>query len=146
MGKYLIRTFVAIMLCLALSGCTQEYGRIENVEIIIGASDKFNKEEIEEAIKRIKEKFADEFRGCELLQLWYDEESSSRQIESYMEFGRGSINGVNRENVIILFSNFETDSSVTGGPFEPNMIYEDWMWILIRDSENHPWRIDDWGY
>ena len=128
-----------------MSACTPANGRIENVEIAIGTSDKFSTEEIEEAINRVKDKFVHDFRDCELLQLWYDEESSESQIERYMNFGGGRTNGVSRENVIILFSNFKAGSRADM-TFNRNSIYENWVWILIRDSKNDPWRVDDWGH
>lgn len=33
-----------------------------------------------------------------------------------------------------------------GSGLEPNTIYENWRWILIRDSKTSDWEIDDWGY
>jgi len=144
MRKFLFAALTTITLCLTLSACSPSNGIIDNVEITIGVSDNFSVEEIEEAINRVKEKFVG-FRGCELLQLWYDEKSSEDRIESYMRSGGGRTNGVSRENVIILFSNFKAGSRAEM-TFNQNTVYEDWMWILIRDGENDPWRIDDWGY
>jgi len=129
-----------------ISASVTKNGRVENVEITIGTSYRFSIEEIEEAINRIKEKFTAEFKGCELLQLWYEVEGLDHYIERYMRSGRGSRNGVNRENVIVLFSNYKADSSHAGGPFSQNTIYKDWSWILIRDGKKDPWRVDDWGY
>ena len=145
MKKILVVVFTVIAHCLTLSACAPKEGQIENVKITIGTSDKFNKEKIEEAIDRIKEKFISDFKGCELLQLWYDEKSSDQQIESYIRSGNGSKNGVSGENVIIILSNFKAGSGADM-TFHRNTIYEDWMWILIRDSESDTWRIDDWGY
>jgi len=62
-----------------------------------------------------------------------------------MRSGGGRTNGVSRENLIVLFSNFKAGTRAEM-PFNRNFIYEEWIWILIRDSKNDPWRIDDWGY
>jgi hypothetical protein len=143
--KKLLIAFTVIALCLIISACTSANGRIENVDITVGTSDRFSAVEIEEAINLVKEKFISDFRGCELLQLWYDEENSENAVESYMRTGRGRTNGISEENVIVLFSNFKAGSRADM-TFNRNSIYEEWMWILIRDSENDSWRVDDWGY
>lgn len=63
-----------------------------------------------------------------------------------MKNGKGSENGVKAENVIVLLSNFDVDSSGGDGSFEPNSTQSKWNWILIRDSKTDHWRVDDWGY
>jgi hypothetical protein len=63
-----------------------------------------------------------------------------------MNYGRGSSNGVESENVIVLFSDFSVDASGGDGSFNPNETYTNWSWILIRDRPNGNWRVDDWGY
>jgi len=128
-----------------LAACGSRAGIVRNVQIDIGPSDKFTQEEIEEAIDSVKERFIG-FRGSLLIRLWYDEEASNHILEGYMTAGRGRTNGVKIENVIVLLSDFETDSSVAQRGFRPNSIYRNWSWTLIRDSENDAWRVDDWGY
>ncbi len=56
------------------------------------------------------------------------------------------INEVKAENVIILLSNFDVDSSGDNPALNPNTTYLDYQWILIRDSKNNSWKIDDSGY
>lgn len=108
-------------------------------------SEIFTEKEIEKAMAAVKTKFRD-FEGCELLELTYDEEFCKREVESYMNNGKGSSNGVKTENVLILKSSFDSvrpkgDSGLTTG-----ITYNGWIWILIRDSENGNWKVDDWGY
>ena len=102
----LIVFFIAV--CLASSACTQYRGITDNVEVSIGSSDRFSEVEIKSAANIVIKKFAD-FVGCELLQLWYDETRSDVVIDEYMSSGRGSVNSVEKENVIVLFSNFYVD-------------------------------------
>ncbi|MDD3364516.1 MAG: DUF4829 domain-containing protein [Syntrophomonas sp.] len=117
-----------------------------NVTIDIGESTKFSKEEVQTAVNCVIENFEKNFQGCDLKKLWYDEEKSNSEIASYMSFGRGSVNGVKEENVIILFSNFYVNG--TGGPvsLNPHSPYNGWNWILIRDGKTGNWKIDDSGY
>jgi len=147
MCKMLIVCLTAFILIATLIACTSNgaSGKVENVEISIGTSYKFSTEEIEEAINLVKERFVSSYKGCELLQLWYAEIRSEREIDSYMQSGRGRTNGVCRENVIVLFSTFSTSSNVCM-TLNQNSIYEGWSWVLIRDNENEPWRIDDVGW
>jgi len=144
MKKTILCLFVIISF-IALVGCDRSQGIVANAQVDIGTSIRFTQQEIEEAVDRVKEKFVD-FKGCELIRLWYDEDSSYRSIEIYMTSGRGRVNDVVRENVIVLLSDFKVDSSGGDGSFNPNSTYYNWAWILIRDSENDSWRVDDWGY
>ena len=76
----------------------------------------------------------------------YDEEKSNYLVDSYLEYGRGSTNGVKAENVIVLLSNFDVDDSGDNYVLTPNSTYSDYSWTLIRDSKSSAWRIDESGY
>lgn len=105
---------------------------------------KFSKEEIAEAIKAVEDNF--NFPASTLTKVWYDEEKAETMRKSYLENGRGSVNGVKAENVIVLLSNFEVDDSGDNPVLNPDSTYENYQWILIRDSKESDWKIDDWGY
>jgi len=82
---------------------------------------------------------------CELKALWYDETFSETEKRNYITRGRGSVNDVDIDNVIILRSEFHVPETGACPSFEPDTTYN-WMWILIRDSHVGEWRIDDKGY
>lgn len=120
-------------------------GSISNdISIEISESTKFSKDEIENAIQCVKSNFS--FPAATLTKIWYDEEKSNYLVDGYLENGRGLTNGVNEEDVIILLSNFDVDGSRDNAVLNPNTTYSDYQWILIRDSENNAWKIDDFGY
>lgn len=60
---------------------------------------------------------------------------------SYLSGGRGSENGAALENVIV----FRGDYIVTY-PDNTQEAHDDWNFILVREDETSPWRLDDWGY
>ena len=124
-------------------GCN--VGTTKNTEINYGYSNKFSENEIKSAIDTVRRNFK-YFIGCDLRKLWYDEIISNSEIENYLLYGNGSENGSKKENVIILLSDFYVDSTGGDGSFEPNSIYENWMWILIRKENAANWELDDWGY
>ena len=123
----------------------EDGSRIYNAIIIHGKSDRHSSEELSSALACIREKFKD-FEGCELIKLWYDEEKSDEFIKGYMSNGNGAVNGVDKENVIVLLSDFYVNPIGSDGSFNPDSIYSNWNWILIRDSANDEWIVDDWGY
>jgi Domain of unknown function (DUF4829) len=129
---------------IALVSCSQP-GKTNKAVVTVGESTKFSKEEINEAIDCVKIKFKD-FKGCNLTALWYDEEKSNPFIVGYLENGKGSVNGAKAENVIVLLSNFDVDSSGASQGFNPNSSYSSWNWVLIRNNKDDKWRADDWGY
>lgn len=49
------------------------------------------------------------------------------------------------DEVIILLSSFDVDSSGGDGSLNPNSTYDDWMWILVRDKGGQ-WKHVDHGY
>lgn len=141
--KKLIICFCFIISISSLVGCNR--GKVSDDTIIeVSESTKFSQDEIDNAIKCIKNNFS--FPASTLTKIWYDEEKSNFLIDGYLENGNGSVNGVNSENVIILLSNFDVDDSGDNPVLNPNTTYTDYQWILIRDSKTSNWKIDDSGY
>jgi hypothetical protein len=133
-----------VLMMLSLVACRQA-GKTDDAVVSIGESVKFSEKEITDAVSQVKIKFKD-FRGCNLKKLWYDEEKSNSFIQGYLQGGKGSVNGAEAENVIVLLANFDVDSTGPDSGFSPNSTYSNWNWILIRDSKTGNWRVDDWGY
>lgn len=91
----------------------------------------------------IREKVATFEEECELLELWYDKEKSEQIIDSYMKSDRASANKVKRENIIVIMSDLKTGENTWS--FEPNAVYTDWNWILVRENQDSEWTVDDYG-
>lgn len=91
----------------------------------------------------IREEFATFDQECELIDLWYDKEKSDQVIDSYMKYGKGSVDEVKRENIIVIMSDIKTGENTWS--FESNTIYTDWNWILIRDNQDSEWVVEDYG-
>jgi len=142
--KRALMIVLVFTLCLGLSSCVKSK-TTNNVKIDYGTSTVFSDSEIKSAVNTVIKKFKD-FKGCDLQKLYYDEEKSNDVVQGYMSGGKGSINGVKEENVIVLFSDFRVDSSGGDGSLNPNSTYTDWNWILIRDSKTSEWKVDGWGY
>lgn len=142
--KKMIFFLSLILVLFSLIAC-KKVGITNNVVVSIEKSDKFSEEEITDAINCVKKKSKD-FDGCNFTELWYDQEKSNNILKGYLENGKGSVNGVKVENVIVLLSTFDVDSSGGDGSLNPNSTYSNWNWILIRDSKTGNWKVDDWGY
>ncbi len=123
----------------------KQVGKTDNIVVSIGTTDKFSENELNGAVNCVKKSFKS-YKGATLTKLWYDEEKSDQFIEGYLKNGRGSVNGVKPENVIVLLSNFDVDSSGEDGSLNPNSTYDNYNWILIRDSKTDNWKVDDRGY
>ncbi|NMA83439.1 MAG: DUF4829 domain-containing protein [Epulopiscium sp.] len=141
--KKIIVSLFTILLVFLLVACNKE---TTNDELItdIGDSTNFTEEEICNAIKIVKDNFA--FPASTLTKIWYNEEESNRFTKFYLESGRGSVNGANPENVIVLLTNFDVDDSGDNPVLNPGSTYENFQWILIRDDKTSKWIIDDSGY
>ncbi len=129
---------LAACIVFLLSACS---GVARFATVKIGESEKFSKAEIRAAVRVVRKSA---FDGTFVANIVYDEARSDEVIRSYMENGRGSVNGVSAENVIVLFTDFLTGGKT--GALNPYDVYTDYGWTLIRDSADGAWRVDDCGY
>ena len=143
MFKRIVGILIMFIFMVSLLACKQDI-KADKLTTDVINNTKFNEKEIAKAIDIVKNNF--DFKGCTLKKVWYDEEKSRYITKGYLGSGKGSINNVNPENIIVLLSDFEVDSLGGDGSFEPNSTYGEWQWILIRDSKTSEWRIDSWGY
>lgn len=127
-----------VCLLLLLSSCA---GVARFATVKIGESEKFSKAEIKEAVQVVRKSA---FSGTLVANIVYDEARSDEVIRSYMENGKGSVNGVSEENVIVLFTDFLTGGKT--GALNPYDVYTDYSWTLIRDGKDGAWIVDDCGY
>ena len=132
--------FCALLACLlfVLSACS---GVARFAAVRIGGSEKFTKDEIREAVRVVRESA---FDSTFVTRIVYDEARSDDVIRSYTETGKGSVNGVSPDNVIVLFTDFVTGGNT--GALNPHDVYTGYNWILIRDGEGGAWVLDDCGY
>lgn len=133
------RIFLAIMILFSLTGCK---GKTDG-DIIIdkGDSTKFSEEEIDSAIKVVRDNFS--FPGSELKAVRYDEAKSEDAIKDFMKYGGGKGTDIDPNNIIVLFSEFD----VTGkNPVLSKGEYKDYSWTLVRPDKDGEWKIEDQGY
>ena len=132
-----------ILMIFSLVGCNQN-NKPTNINVDIGESTKFSKEEIDNAVDCLKRSF--DFEACTLTKIYYNEEISNTAVEDYLQFGNGSVNKVKAENVIVLLSDFDVDNSGNNPVLNPGETYTNYNWILIRDDKNSDWKVDDCGF
>lgn len=142
MRKFILY-FCVILSMFSLVACNKE-NVSSGINVSVGESTKFTKEEINEAVDCVKENF--NFPDSTLTDLWYDENKSNSFIDGYLEAGNGSVNGVDAKNAIVLLSNFDVGDSGENTVLNPNSSYTNYKWILIRDGKEKDWKIDDSGY
>jgi len=136
--------FCILFLVMALSAFARA-GNTDNAIIDYGTSDKFSQTEIESAVDAVLLKFEKHFKNCRLIKLWYDEEKAIQLTENYFLYSRGMINGINRDNVIFLHSEFHVGSKACVS-LGRNSTITNWHWTLIREKQTDEWELDDWGY
>ncbi len=130
--------FCVILLVLFMFNSCTNGGNASNVKIQNVDSTNYSQEEISSAIDTIKKEFEEEWSGCTLTEIYYagDEESSN-----YQDWADRN----NADQVIVLLSSFDVDSSGGDGSLNPNSTYDNWMWILVR-TDGGQWKHVDHGY
>ena len=135
--KRSISIFLALLILLSLTAC-KEGGNDKGTS---AKPTKFNEEEIESAIKKVTDNFS--FPGAELKRVRYEESKSEEEIKVFMEYGAGKDKGIDPNNVIVIFTDFD----ITGeNPVLSKGEYKDYNWILVRADKDSEWEIEDQGY
>lgn len=128
--------YVILILLTILSGCAK--GNVSKVQYVIGESSRYAEAEIREAMDVAAGYFKQEFEGCTLLTMEYDEERTLSAASAWAEtYGA--------EEDIVLLSSFEVDEKGGDGSLNPGDTYRNWQWVLVR-SDDGAWELKTWGY
>ncbi len=129
MRRFLCLIFVGVLL-FSLCGC----GNVLFVKKGSVPSEFYTEKEIRAAEKVAISYFFREFDGCSLISIRYA--GDEKQKESAAHYGA--------DEVIVLFSDFYSGSGGDGS-LNPNNLYTNWQWILVR-NKGGKWRHADHGY
>ena len=124
-------------LVLNLSLCT-DAGNVKNVKTHEVDSELYSQKDIEAAIETIKKEFRMKWGGCTLTEIYYAGDDTSKEFQDWADRH-------DADEVIVLLSSFDVDSSGGDGSLNPNSTYHGWMWILARPYGGS-WQHVDHGY
>ena len=128
---YLLLAFAVLFLC----ACG---GDISGVEKESTPSQQYDQRDIDLAMREVTAYFKQNFEGCELLTLTYDEKFSQSRASGWAEHYKA-------EQVIVLISSFYVRPGGGDGSLEQDETYENWQWILTRSGPDK-WKLQNWGY
>lgn len=138
--KKILLTLLSLLIIFNLSACNK--AEESKIERNIGKSEKFSTEEINKGMVTVEQNFA--FKDAELTKIYYDEEKSNEVVDVYKTNGRGALNDITPDNIMVIFTDFTVSSDINEGLSEGE--YEAFNWILIREDKNSDWKVDDYGY
>ena len=134
-----MKKIVCIILCsllvFSLSACGGDISRVNTHNV---NSEIYSQEDINAAIDTIKKEFMMNWGGCTLTEIYYAGDDSSKDHQDWADRN-------NADEVIVLLSSFDVDSSGGDGSLKPNSTYSDWSWILVR-TNGGKWQHVDHGY
>ncbi len=139
-----MRKALAVVLCLVLNllcmtACGRsDNGDAKNVKIIPADSEIYTDEEIADAVDTAIDYFEKEFEGCTLTEITYIGDEKNVGFRDWADRN-------NAEDVIVLISSFDVDSSGGDGSLNANSTYKNWNWILVRNDHGQ-WEHVDHGY
>ena len=133
--KKIVYIMLCILLVCSLSACG---GNVSKVNTHNVDSEIYSEEDINAAIDTIKKEFKDDWKGCTLTEIYYAGDDSSKDHQDWA-------NRNNADEVIVLQSSFDVDSSGGDGSLNPNSTYNGWNWILVRTNGGQ-WQHVDHGY
>ena len=97
-------------------------------------SDLYSQEEITDAINVVKQEMNMNWKGCDLQEIYYAGDETSKDCLDWATRN-------DADESLVLLSTFY----VGDGSLEPDSMYENWMWILVRSIDGQ-WKCVDWGY
>ena len=134
-----MKKIVCIILCsllvFSLSACGGDISRVNTHNV---NSEIYSQEDINAAIDTIKKEFMMNWGGCTLTEIYYAGDDRSKDHQDWADRN-------NADEVIVLLSSFNVDSSGGDGSLNPNSTYSDWNWVLVRTSGGQ-WQHVDHGY
>ena len=128
--KRILILFFAGLLLFSLCGC----GNVLFVKKEVVPSEIYTEKEIKAAEKVAISYFFKEFDGCSLVSIRYAGDETQKEHAS--RYGA--------DEAIVLLSDFYSGSGGDGS-LNPNDLYTDWQWILVR-NKGGKWRHADHGY
>ena len=122
------KLIVKIMGVLVVSGILLSalvQGDIINAKTIKSESEYYSGFEIDSAIIAAKLYFTFNFKDCKLVEIGY---AGDESIDAAREWAEDS----HASKAIILVSSFQSGSDWQSTGLEPNKLYQDWQWILVK--------------
>ena len=145
--KRICAFFIVVSCILALAGCSKEpeVTVTDGVTISYGKSSIYTKEDMDEAIALIREKF-DTWEGCELHSISYvsDEKNNAENIGWMNELEAANDAEEVFAQCILFISDFHSPIE-NSGAWNPDQEYTGWQWWLAR-AEGGQWKLMTWGY
>ncbi len=133
--KKIIRLVLCAAAALFLCACG---GRVDTVETHEVSSEIYSQEEIEAAVDVIKKEFGRRWNGCTLTEIYYAGDEKTADHQEWADRNAA-------DEVIVLISSFDVDSTGGDGSLNPGSTYKNWMWILVRTNGGE-WVHVDHGY
>ena len=133
--KKIVCTMLGILLVFSLSACG---GNVRGVKTHHVDSEMYSQDDINSAIDTIKKEFKSDWKGCTLTEIYYAGDDCSKDHQYWADRN-------NADEVIVLLSSFDVDSSGADGSLNPNSTYDNWNWILVRTNGGQ-WQHVDHGY
>ena len=133
------KCWYVVLLCMMVIGLCACGGSIKNVKTREVVSEVYSQEDISSAIEVIKSEFkSSDWSGCTLTEIYYAGDDTSKDYKDWADRN-------DADEVIVLLSSFDVDSSGGDGSLNPNSTYDGWNWILVRNAGGK-WKHVDHGY
>lgn len=123
----IISAFLIILVCAIIGIKITGHGDVSQVNTYYTVTDNHSAREIEATMKAVKRKFRAGFNGCTLTDLWYEGDSMAAAEDSWAA-------QYDSQEVIVLLSSFQTNSSGGDGSLEPNAEYTNYQWVLVKNA------------
>lgn len=136
-GKRILLFLLVFLILIMTIGCSNNK-KEENTVKNITKSNIYKEDELNAAMDALIQHFEEKCIGVNLTKISYVGDENKSDIEIYKkEYAV--------DNLIILNTTFNTESTIGDVPFDINSEYKDYPWIMVKNEEGK-WIVRSWGY
>lgn len=133
--KRILCLALTMLVLLSFTGC----GKISStMAITCDTSEIYSTSDIHDAMDVVRSYFRRNFRGCTMTELGYAGDEKWSAMEGWAA-------QYNAQEAIVLVSTYESGRSGGDGSLNPNDVYRNYKWILVRNA-NGQWEHKTHGY
>ena len=131
--KKILCLVMCVFFVIGLSACGGDISKVKTHDV---DSEIYSADDINSAVDTIEKEFDANWNGCTLTEIYYAGDDYCTDFQEFAD---------RNDEVIVLLSSFDVDSSGGDGSLNPNSTYNNWNWILVR-TKGGKWQHIDHGY
>lgn len=141
MNKKLVAfVVVAFLVAVGFFGYLFGEGNTYSTRLEIENSNAYSEDDLQSALRTVEKNFRKEYRGCTLVDLWYNDDYNLKYRDAMTEKYHA------RESIILLSNIHTGKSGALDGQLKGDKNYSNYTWLLTRKNKKDHWQVVEAGH